>query len=178
MNPMRLHFQTEQRLPYPIEQVFAFFADPANLPSLMPTWQHARIEHATYIPPPPPSQPFPNSDRITAGSGTRLTITIRPIPFSPIRLAWDALIEDFRWLEGFCDVQLRGPFRYWRNCHTVEPHRSGTLLHDEVEYELPLGPFSSLADKLFVHRQLAAAFRYRQRRTLELLAIEASQQSL
>jgi ligand-binding SRPBCC domain-containing protein len=144
----------------------------------MPTWQHARIEHATLVPPPPPPQPFPGSDRIIAGTGTRLTLTVRPIPISPIRLSWDALIEDFRWLEGFCVVQLHGPFHYWRHCHTVESHRSGTLLHDEVEYELPLGPLSSLADKLLVHRQLAATFAYRRRRTLELPAIEASQQSL
>jgi len=175
---MRLHFQTEQRLPYPIEQVFAFFADPTNLPRLMPTWQHARIEHAIYVSPPPPLDLFLGSYRVTAGTGTRLTLTIRPIPFSPIRLTWDALIEDFRWLEGFCDVQLRGPFKYWRHCHTVQSHRSGTLLHDEVEYELPLGPLGFLADKLFVHRQLAATFNYRHRRTLELLAIEAAHQSL
>ena len=175
---MRLHYQTEQRLPYPVEQVFAFFANPANLPGLMPAWQDARIEHATFIQPPPPPQHFPGSDRITAGTGTRLTLTVRPIPFSPIRLAWDALIEDFRWLEGFCDVQLSGPFKYWRHCHTVEPHRNGTLLHDAVEYELPLGCLGLLADKLFVHRQLAATFVYRQRRALELLAHEASQQSL
>jgi len=175
---MRFHFQTEQRLPYPIEQVFAFFADPTNLPRLMPPWQRARIDQAPDVPPPPPPQPVPGSDRITAGSGTRLTITVRPVPFSPIRLAWDALIEDFRWLEGFCDVQLRGPFRYWRHCHTVQPHRSGTLLHDEVEYELPLGPLSSLADKLFVHGQLAATFAYRHRRTIELLAEQTAAQSL
>jgi ligand-binding SRPBCC domain-containing protein len=175
---MRFHFQTEQRLPYPLEMVFAFFADPANLPRLMPPWQHARIDRATYVPPPPPAQPFPGSDRITGGTGTRLTITIRPVPLCPIRASWEARIENFRWLEGFCDVQLSGPFKYWRHCHTVQSHRSGTLLQDEVEYELPLGPLGSLADKLFVHRQLAATFRYRQRRTLELLAVEASQQSL
>jgi ligand-binding SRPBCC domain-containing protein len=175
---MRFHFQTEQRLPYPLELVFAFFADPANLPKLMPLWQCARIEQATFVPPPPPPQPFPGSDRITAGTGTLLKITIRPVPLVPIRASWDARIENFRWLEGFCDVQLSGPFKIWRHCHTVQLHRSGTLLHDEVEYELPLGPLGSLAEKLFIHRQLAATFSYRQRRTLELLAIEASQQSL
>ena len=173
---MRLHFQTDQRLPFPPETVFAFFADPANLPRLMPSWQNARIERSTFVPPPPPPHPFPGSDRITAGTGTRLTITIRPVPLSPIRATWDARIEDFRWLEGFCDVQLSGPFKYWRHCHRLEPHRSGTLLHDEVEYELPLGPLSSLVDKLFVHHRLAATFRHRHRRTLELLAAEASQQ--
>jgi ligand-binding SRPBCC domain-containing protein len=166
---MPRHFQTEQLLPYPLETVFVFFADPANLPRLMPPWQRARIDHATYIAPPPPPHPFPGSDTIIAGSGTKLTLTIRPIPFSPIRLPWVALIEDFRWLHGFCDVQLRGPFRSWRHCHTVEPTPTGTLLRDAVDYELPLAPLSNLADKLFVRRQLAATFRFRHRRTLELL---------
>ena len=167
---MRFRFHTGQHLPYPVETVFVFFADPANLPRLMPTWQRARIDHAAFIAPPPPPAPFPGSDHITAGDGTRLTITIRPIPFSPIRLPWDALIEDFRWLHGFCDIQLRGPFKYWRHCHTVQSTRNGTLLRDAVDYELPLGPLGNLANTLFVRHQLAATFRYRQRRTLELLA--------
>jgi ligand-binding SRPBCC domain-containing protein len=168
---MRHHFQTEQSLPYPIETVFAFFADPSNLPRLMPAWQRARIDHATYVAPPPPPQPFPGSDRITAGTGTRINLTIRPVPFSPVRLPWDAVIEDFRWLQGFCDIQLRGPFKYWRHCHSLQPAPSGTLLRDVVDYELPLGPLSALANTLFIRRQLAATFRFRQRRTLELLAL-------
>jgi ligand-binding SRPBCC domain-containing protein len=167
---MRLHFRTEQWLPYPVEQVFAFFADPRNLPRLMPAWQRARIESAALIPPSPPPHPFPGSERIQAGSGSRMRLTIRPFPFSPIRLPWDALIEDFRWLEGFCDIQTRGPFKYWRHCHTVTPAANGTLLTDSVEYELPLGAFGTFANWIFVRHQLAATFRFRQRRTLELLA--------
>ncbi len=167
---MRQHFRTEQSLPYPIAQVFAFFADPENLPRLMPAWQRARIESAALVPPPPPPTAFPGSDLIRAGSGSRMTLTIRPFPFSPIRLPWDALIEDFRWLEGFCDVQTRGPFTYWRHCHTVTPTADGTLLTDSVEYELPLGPLGTFANWIFVRHQLAATFRFRQQRTLELLA--------
>ena len=49
---MRHKFQTEQWVPYPREKVFAFFADPANLPPLMPHWQNARVEKAEYVPPP------------------------------------------------------------------------------------------------------------------------------
>lgn len=166
---MRFYFNAEQHLPYPLETVFAFFADPANLPRLMPDWQRARIEHADYIAPPPPPTPFPGSEAIIAGSGTKLTLTIRPIPFSPVRLPWDALIEDFRWLEGFCDVQVRGPFKYWRHCHTVRAVDAGTIIRDTVEYELPLGFLGSIANALFIRRQLAATFRFRQQRTLELL---------
>jgi ligand-binding SRPBCC domain-containing protein len=167
---MRLHFNAEQHLPYPLETVFAFFADPANLPRLMPNWQRARIEHADYVPPPPPPLPFPGSNRIQAGSGTTLTLTIRPIPYSPVRIPWDARIEDFRWLEGFCDVQLRGPFRHWRHCHAVHAVEDGTIIHDAVEYELPLGFLGSIANAVFIRRQLAATFAFRHRRTLELLS--------
>jgi ligand-binding SRPBCC domain-containing protein len=166
---MRFHFHAEQHLPYPLETVFAFFADPANLPRLMPDWQRARIERADYVAPTPPPRPFPGSDAIIAGSGTKLTLTIRPVPFSPVRLPWDALIEDFRWLEGFCDVQVRGPFKYWRHCHTVKAEDGGTHLRDAVEYELPLGFLGSFANTIFVRKQLEATFRFRQRRTLELL---------
>ena len=38
------NFQAEQWVPYPIEQVFAFFSDPANLPRILPPGQRARID--------------------------------------------------------------------------------------------------------------------------------------
>jgi ligand-binding SRPBCC domain-containing protein len=174
---MRLHFQAEQDIPYPLETVFCFFADPANLPRLMPAWQNARIDQATYVAPPLPPVPFAGSDKIIAGNGTRLTITIRPVPLSPIRVPWEASIEDFHWLSGFCDVQLRGPFRYWRHCHTLHAVPAGTRLRDAVAYELPLGPLSGVANALFVRHQLAATFRFRQRRTLELLAAQVQGQA-
>jgi ligand-binding SRPBCC domain-containing protein len=175
------HFHAEQFLPYPLETVFTFFADPANLPRLMPPWQCARIVDATYLFPPRPEREFPGSEAIIAGDGTTLTLSIRPIPFSPVRLSWVALIEDFRWLQGFCDVQLRGPFRTWRHCHTVTTATSptngepGTMLRDTVTYELPLGPLGRLANLLFVRRQLAGIFSFRQRRTLELLGLQGAE---
>ena len=87
-----------------------------------------------------------------------------------MRGTWVALIEDFRWLEGFCDVQERGPFKYWRHCHSLRAEGTGTHLEDAVEYELPFGPLNGPVNKIFVEQQFAAMFRYRQRRTLELLA--------
>jgi ligand-binding SRPBCC domain-containing protein len=167
---MPFHFTAEQHLPYPLEAVFAFFADPANLPRLMPAWQRARIESSHFVPPPPPPTPFRGSDAILAGSGSRMTITIKPFPFAPFRMPWDALIEDFRWLHGFCDVQTRGPFAYWRHCHTLTSTPAGTRLTDAVTYTPPLGPLGALANALFLKHQLAATFRFRQKRTLELLA--------
>jgi ligand-binding SRPBCC domain-containing protein len=172
-NRMRYHFKTEQWLPFPLEQVFVFFAEPDNLPRLMPAWQAARIDSATFVPPQPAPQAFPGSDSIRAGNGTTLVLTARVLPFVPVRTTWIAQIEDFRWLGGFCDVQLKGPFKYWRHCHSVaaaeRDGRAGTLLQDAVEYEPPFGALGALANALLLHRQIASAFDFRHKRTIELL---------
>lgn len=168
-------FETEQWLPYPIELVFAFFANPENLPRLMPKWQDARIEKAVYAPPPPHPDGAPRYPRTVAGDGTILTLSFRPFPDSPIRVSWEAEIGHFIWNEQFCDTQLSGPFHFWHHCHKVSalpnPDSSapGTRLRDDVEFELPLDPISRIALPL-VRRQMAATFRFRQQRTAELLA--------
>jgi ligand-binding SRPBCC domain-containing protein len=91
---MRHHFQIEQWLPYPRKRVFAFFADPANLPPLMPAWQRARVERADYV----SSPEAPSTDQAMAGQGSLITISFRAVPLIPVRLEWDAYIAEFRWM--------------------------------------------------------------------------------
>lgn len=173
---MRHTYTAEQWLPYPVEQVFAFFANPENLPRLMPAWQKTRIEEASFAPPPPLPN-LPQMPGVAAGAGTRMTISFRPFPYSPVRVPWDAEITEFTWFEHFCDVQHRGPFAYWRHCHRLAAETRngapGTLLRDVVEYALPLGSLGDLANTLFVARQMRSIFAYRQRRTVELLPLTA-----
>jgi ligand-binding SRPBCC domain-containing protein len=174
---MRHTFHSEQWLPYPVEAVFAFFADPENLPRLMPSWQKARIEDAAFVAPPPrPAAASASLAKTTfAGQGTHMTISFRPIPLSPIRLSWEAEITEFVWNDHFCDRQLKGPFAYWNHCHSVRSQTNsstgspGTLLTDDVDYELPFGRLGELAEHLFIARQLRSTFDYRQARTHELL---------
>lgn len=144
---MRYSFQSEQWVPYPRERVFAFFADPANLPPLMPGWQRARVEKA------------PDS----AGTGSLITISFRPVPLLPLRVKWDALITEFRWNEFFCDEQRRGPFKYFRHCHRIRAERNGTVVSDNVEYELPFGVLGDVANNVLMKRQIRSLFRHRQK---------------
>jgi ligand-binding SRPBCC domain-containing protein len=174
---MRYTFQAEQWLPFPVETVFDFFANPENLPRLMPAWQRARIEELKLVPPPfrPGSDPFnPGPETIAAGKGTRMTISFLPFPHAPFRLPWDAEITDFEWDNHFCDVQHRGPFAYWKHCHRLEPQirgaLRGALLCDHVEYELPLGPLGDLAHRLLVRHQIEQIFHDRHRLTAELMS--------
>lgn len=163
-------FHSRQWLPLPIELVFTFFADPANLPRLMPDWQQARIEESFIAA--PPIAPHAISTPI-AGAGTRLTLSFRPFPFSPVRLRWQAEIDSFLWNCRFSDKQVRGPFAYWHHTHAVTAEarngRAGTLLEDKVQYQLPFGRLGNLASPL-IAMQLRRTFDYRHRRTLELLA--------
>jgi ligand-binding SRPBCC domain-containing protein len=175
---MRHTYHSEQWLPYPVDQVFAFFANPENLPRLMPPWQKARIEEAAFASPPPrpiSSQPIRS---IAAGTGTRIILSFRPFPYSPLRIPWEAEIDEFVWNSHFADLQLRGPFAYWHHRHTVVSETRinegistpGTLLHDEVEYEPPLGTLGEIANSFFIARQLRYTFAYRKLRTSSLLS--------
>jgi ligand-binding SRPBCC domain-containing protein len=175
---MRHTYRSEQWLPYPVDLVFAFFANPDNLPRLMPSWQNARIEEAAFTAPPPRPASIPTPKSIAAGAGTKLTLSFRPFPYSPVRVPWEAEITEFVWNDHFCDHQLSGPFAYWHHCHQVSSESRdnesgaatpGTLLRDHVEYELPLGRLGDLANWLAVSRQLGRTFDYRHTRTRELL---------
>ncbi len=108
---MRLSFHAEQWLAYPVPLVFAYLANPGNLPRLMPVWQRARIDKAGIVPAPEPASSH-LAATVAAGAGTRLTLSFRPFPFSPMRATWEAEITEFEWNDHFCDRQLRGPFAY------------------------------------------------------------------
>ena len=121
---MRHRFHGQQWLAFPVERVFAFFANPANLPRLMPDWQKARVEEANLVA--PPSLAGEQGRPVAAGTGSRITISFRPVPLLPLRVPWDAVIVDFEWNRTFCDEQRpRGPFQYWRHRHSVTPEAKG-----------------------------------------------------
>lgn len=174
---MELRFVSEQWLPFPRPLVFAFFANPAHLPPLMPDWQQARIDEATLVPPPPRPDGTPHFPGIVAGTGTKLLITARAAPGLPFRQPWLAQIQDFRWNEGFCDLQVKGPFTYWRHCHSVRDEarggEPGTVVRDEVAYRLPLWPVSRIALPLG-REAMRTLFSYRQARAANLVPRFAS----
>ena len=163
-------FTAEQWVPYPVERVFAFFSDPRNLPRLMPRWQDARIDSMQLTPAESPALPG------AADRGSRILLSFRPVPLSPIRLHWLAQIDDFARNQRFCDLQVTGPFGYWRHCHLVsaEIHGDvdGTRITDVVDYEWPVGLLSPLLDLFGGRLQIRRIFRYRQRQTERLLAAE------
>jgi ligand-binding SRPBCC domain-containing protein len=170
---MRHPFHTEQWLPYPVEQVFAFFSNPANLPLLMRAWQQARIDSTTIVPPPAPPSPSAHATQ-AAGSGSRVVLSFRALPLMPFRMKWLAEIVDFKWNERFCDRQISGPFKYWNHCHYIQPQTRdgvhGTLIADDLEYEWSDNVFGILTHRFFLRGQIRRTFAYRQKRVASIFA--------
>ncbi len=154
---MRHRLQTEQWVPYPCERVFAFFANPANLPPLMPRWQQARIERADLT-------------AEYAGKGSLIVISFRPVPLLPFRMRWEAYIAEFAMNDYFCDEQRKGPFQFFRVTGAERDGVMGSVVSDAVEYEVPLGVLGDVANAVGVKRQIASLFAYRQSMLPRLLS--------
>lgn len=174
-------FETSQWVPFPVELVFAFFANPSNLPHLMPPKMKGRIEDVRLQPPPPrpvPADPARRFQSVAAGEGSEILISFCPIAWLPQRVSWMARITEFAWNSHFIDEQVRGPFKKFRHRHgissQVRDDVEGTLVADAVEFALPGGVLGGLASGI-VRGQLEKSFDYRQKRLPEILAAAARQ---
>ena len=134
---MSYHAQFEHWIAAPIEKVFAFFADPDNLPRIMPAWMQIKFEEITIVPP-------PGSPANFAGVGKTFLASYRALPFLPLRIRSEARIVGFGMNEFFADVQTKGPFRSWYHRHEFAVENrggiGGTRLRDRIEYEIGLEP--------------------------------------
>jgi ligand-binding SRPBCC domain-containing protein len=138
-------------LPKPRTEVFAFFADPANLVRVTPPWLRLRLLE------PPPA--------MAAGVTFDLSLAWLGLP-----LRWRTFIREFDPPFRFLDVQVRGPYARWEHRHLFLAEAGGTAVEDRVVYRLPLGPVGKLTHVLIVHRQLRSIWSYRRQRVAELLA--------
>jgi ligand-binding SRPBCC domain-containing protein len=134
----------EQILPGDPDDVFAFFADAANLEAITPPWLRFRI--AT-----------PGPVAMAAGTLIEYRLALHRVP-----IRWLTRIEIWEPGVRFVDLQVRGPYRRWHHTHSFEAHAEGTLVRDTVRYALPLGALGRAAHRLFVRRDLERIFDFRQ----------------
>lgn len=140
----RLHrLERSQRLERPVAEVFAFFADAANLEAITPRFLRFRV-----------LTPAP----IQMRAGTRIDYALS---LFGVRLRWVTRITVWEPEVRFVDEQESGPYARWRHTHFFVPEGSGTIMSDVVEYALPFGPLGSLAHALFIRRTLGRIFDHR-----------------
>jgi hypothetical protein len=80
----------------------------------------------------------------------------------PFRRRWVAEHQEFEVGRYFSDIQIAGPFAYWKHIHSFEPDGpTASMLEDKVEYRLPFGAFGQMVAGNYVRKKLAQLFEYR-----------------
>ncbi len=159
-------------VPVDIETVWEFGSRPKNLARISPPNLNVQVDHEG------PSY-----------EGLEIEIKIKP-SFSPIGITWGSRIENVVPVgdeRSFEDIQLYGPFAYWRHTHKftkgtrdvtsadggiVRSLTPGTWISDSIVYEMPLGVLGQIAQNVAVAKILRNMFRDRKKATLEFFENE------
>ncbi|MDX1764477.1 MAG: SRPBCC family protein [bacterium] len=131
-----------QLLPLDREKSFTFFEDPRNLFDITPNWLDFRMAD--------------RNSAVEVSEGAEFDYTIR---WFGIRMRWRSRIVGYNPPERFSDIQLVGPYRFWRHLHSFEPSPEGTRMVDAVTYRLPR--LAIPLNDLVIKKQLNAIFDYR-----------------
>ena len=144
MSAYERRFETEQLVPAPLKDVFAFFSLAENLERITPPFLRFKI--LTSLP-------------IEMRQGTLIDYQLR-IRGIPVR--WRTQIADWNPPYQFVDTQLKGPYTLWHHTHTFsDAGAAGTLMRDVVRYQAPLGPLGLLVSPFFVRPEIERIFAFR-----------------
>lgn len=144
-------FRKRSHLPVPAARAFRWHESAGALEKLIP-----------------PGDPVEVVSR-TGGirNGARVVLRIRIGPFHRL---WIAEHQEFQQDRQFQDVQIEGPFAFWRHTHRFEPDGDAACwLEDRVEYQLPFGWLGQAVAGWAVDRKLQQMFAYRHAVTLRSL---------
>ncbi len=136
----------------PVEAVFAFFDDPANLGRLTPPPAVVRL---VAVDPAPPR------------AGSILEFRYGIGPWTP--LAWRIRLEERVENERFADSTLSGPMAVFEHSHAFTPGRRGTWVTDTVTYHVGPGGAPGQALDALAGIVMRALFVYRHALTRFLL---------
>jgi ligand-binding SRPBCC domain-containing protein len=128
--------------------VYAWHALPDALERLTPPGEHVKVIER----------------RGGIEKGARVVLQFGRWPFQQ---RWVAEHQEFEEGRYFSDVQVSGPFAYWKHTHKFEPDGAhACFLEDRVEYALPFGVIGQWAAGRYVRRKLEKLFEYRHQVTM------------
>jgi ligand-binding SRPBCC domain-containing protein len=135
----------QQALPIGLDEAWHFFTQPGNLKKITPPHMGFDITSS-------------NLEPIYAGQ----VITYKVSPIAGIKTNWITEITHVNDRKYFVDEQRFGPYSMWHHEHIFEETKDGVLMTDRVSYKIPFGPLGSIAQKLFIKKQLQSIFTFRE----------------
>jgi hypothetical protein len=137
-------------------EVYAWHALPGALEKLTPPGEHVKVIEKT-------------------GGIEKGARVVLQFGRWPLRRHWVAVHGDCEEGRFFSDVQVSGPFAYWKHTHRFEPDGlAACFLEDRVEYALPLGAMGKWSAGWYVRAKIARLFEYRHEVTVREFQVERS----
>jgi hypothetical protein len=143
-----MHFLKRTQTNATPEELYQWHMRPGAFERLTPPWDDVRVLERRGEP----------SER-----GFRVVLSV---PLGPVRKRWVAEHRDVEPGRMFRDVQIEGPFSRWEHTHRFHESASGSLLEDEVDFELPFGRLGEALGGKSATRTLERLFRYRHETTV------------
>ena len=145
-------FKRKQLIKAPIERVWDFIATPRNLNKITPDSMGFDI-----LTPELPTKMY---------KGMMIHYRVKPMPF--YQTEWVTEISHIEPGVFFIDEQRVGPYKLWHHEHHIKQVEGAVEMTDIISYVPPFKLLGSLANALFIRKQLNTIFDYRER-TLDKL---------
>lgn len=153
--PTPCEYRRTVEIEAPVEQVFAFHADPRNVSKISPGWQAVQVKKSDL-----------------ARVDDEFEIEVRFFGVLPLR--WRGIWREVISPDLLVDEALQSPFAYWRHRHKFERlDARRTRMTDHVSYLLPGGWPGKIFGETLGRWQFAAMFADRQARTRRWLGAQA-----
>jgi len=144
--------RTIQKIPSNVSEVWDFISSPANLKRITP--DHMGFDIIT---PELPEKMYPG-----------MIIAYKVSPFLGLKMTWVTEITHIREKAYFVDEQRVGPYSIWHHEHQIKSIDGGVLMTDIVSYKPPFGILGSIANELFIRKQLKTIFDFREKALVDI----------
>jgi len=142
-----MKFEHDTQIDSPRPEVFNWFEHKGSFRRLMPPWEVAEEVRA--------------DDTLEDGAQR-----VFRFPLGPVKMTWVAEHLGYQPPEKFEDVMRKGPFSSWHHVHRFIEKDGGTIVHDEVDYRLPMGILGRIFGSRNVKNRLTRMFRARELRLI------------
>ena len=151
MRAIPCEFQRTVVIAAPVEDVFAFHANPDNIPKISPSWQSIRIAQGGQ-----------------AEVSGEFEIEVRLL--GTFTLRWLGIWREVARPVVLVDEARRSPFAFWRHRHVFERiDACSTRMTDHVTYAFAGGWLGKIFGETFGRMQFVLMFADRQARTRRVL---------